>query len=336
MTLPTVKQLAITNFIRTAARTGSEIDRSISIINEDLMAIYAFLSYYGIALQNTYEGTSLNMRENGIDGANILIDKNEDSGRFYNNGESRPKSIKEVAEYLYSAIDTSLANELPATVIADIKEKIGNNIFNSTVLSSEGSIDNRLDEMLLSIKQLTADIFNVGRSIADAPNNSDYSITGNGSQSQSLSILDKIAAIDAGKQEVVLLSAYGNSQLDGGLTRRAAPGFDVISQAGEDDHPYRFVSPYSKTMKVEKIIIVSSPRNYLIPCVITLYKNDIETNLSVAMLDTSLDETTVAIPSPDILVEEGDKLHYMIQVGEPGNYIGYVVLDSITLTLKEV
>lgn len=336
MILPTVKQITLTNFIRTASRTGTQIDKAVSVINEDLQNIYKYLAHYGIALQNTFSSDSISPFEEGLDGANIVIDKLEIPGRFYNDAESRPKSIKEIVEDIYMAIDTSLAEDLPATVIADIKEKIGNNIFNSTVLSSEGSIDNRISELLLTVDQLRADIFNVGRSITDAPNNSDYSITGNGSQSQSLSILDKIAAINAGKQEVVLLSAYGNSQLNGGFTRRAAPGFDAISQEGEDDHPYRFVSPYSKTMKVEKIIIVSSPRNYLIPCVITLYKNDIETNLSVAMLDTSLDETTIAIPSPDILVEEGDKLHYMIQVGEPGNYIGYVVLDSITLTLKEV
>lgn len=148
----------------------------------------------------------INPLVNGLDGSQIYLDnlatKISDDGRYYDTSESRPLTIKEIIDSLYTETLANLsllekavsAVETSSGLTDEVEAKIGDNIFSSSEVSSSTSLDGRLSSVEILLRQTIADVFNTGTTIGASPR-STYLSNPTGKQTLSESIYDIVQAL---------------------------------------------------------------------------------------------------------------------------------------------
>lgn len=113
--------------------------------------------------------SSINAFHNGLDGKNLWLNQNATSTdadtTFYNSTKGRPVTVYEAFQNVYTYIGTqinqvrtdleSASSELTTTQ----KNRIGSNIFDSSLISSASSLDGKSENNRLNIIQLAADLY---------------------------------------------------------------------------------------------------------------------------------------------------------------------------------
>lgn len=344
MTNPTIKKIALTNFIRSSSNAGKTLDPSVITINEDLVSIYNFLSYYAIALQNTPAIDEINPFENGLDAANLVVDKLISSGRYWNILEDRPKTIKEILDEVLLSIDTGLAENSVATELATLKSKIGQNRFDKTILSATGSLDLDVQFLKAAINQLAADVFNYNTSLFSPLDNSKYSIIGKGNQTQGATISDKLNSLidlhgnlsdlshESLKQDILLISGLSiNKKVQPSVEVIGAPGFSSLEEAS-DMSPV-FYSPFDKPLEVKKLTVAIGSNDIQLLSTISLEVDDILTDFSVGVSGNLEDKVISAYPTNTININPNSKIRYIINTGSQGT--DGLTIHNISLLLKD-
>lgn len=303
MSKPRLIKPTLPNFIRSTSKLSGYIDPAVSVINQDLLRNYEFLNYYGIALQNTFEDDDIRPFEDGLDAKNLVVDKTVESGQFYNTTDSRPHTIYELLSKVFLAIDTSLATSSVATEMASVKAKMGLNLFSSSELSAEGSLDDKVNKVELSLRQMAADIFNINADIGD-PLGDDYALNEADEQSRSESLMDlllKLAEIHGTIDSPTHTSVFelnpimwtsvitSNGTLEPEEEKLCAP-FSNTTEASDATDPIRFYNTYGKDLKLNSLHVAVGT-------------NMIEDNPSTVQIrinGTINPDITLTIPARDI------------------------------------
>lgn len=290
--------IALEQFINTANRTGQDLGNEFLVINEDIKTIHNFLKYHEGLLTNTSDVTSV-ARISGIDAGNILVSPATVDGTFYNTTELRPKTILESLQEVYDSIDISLANSLPLTEIQNIKTSIGINRFDNLLVSDEGSIDADLNKLSLWIKQIAADCFNYDTR-QGAPLNEDmYSFSDSNTQSQHMSLADKIDKIisihgslgslghhDNRYMEVWPALFAPNTEILAGqklVTCPHVPSESLVDETLKDTEAFRYYNNSGRVVVLEELTAQVSFNSIQYSTIISIYKNGQETNFKLAI-----------------------------------------------------
>lgn len=148
--------------------------------NAYLQPLLGSLPTGGFAVPAESRTTDINPFINGLDGTQLYLDSSalssSDEGRYYSTDLARPLTVKEVTEALYlkisdeiASIDAILSQIDTATgLTAAQKERIGDNIFDTTLTSLSGSLDYNVALLLDRVNQLAADVWNAGGDVGDS------------------------------------------------------------------------------------------------------------------------------------------------------------------------
>jgi hypothetical protein len=115
------------------------------------------------------EDSAIDAIANGLDGRNLYVDSSVTSTStpltYYSASASRPSTIREALDTLYSYVDTtatSIRNDVTSTtgaLSAAEKARIGDNIFDSTATSLATSLDGLSENSRLNIIQIAQDLY---------------------------------------------------------------------------------------------------------------------------------------------------------------------------------
>lgn len=294
----TLGNLALGSFIRTANRTGQNLGTEFAVIYEDLKVLWDFLKDHEGFLTNTAEVESV-ARISGVDATNLLLNPSSVSGQFYSSAEQRPITIYEAIQTLFQSVDTSLANELPATELQSIKNTIGINKFDDTLTSIDGSLDRDINKLSLWIKQLAADCFNYDTRQGAALNEDHYSFNDTNLQTQHLSLADKIDRIlnihgslgnlghhDVNYSGIWAVNWKPNAFLASDQKVITAPysAFeDIVDEANITSEASRFYNTTGEVLILSNLTVIVGSNSLDFNTIVTLYKNGNEEDLQVSV-----------------------------------------------------
>lgn len=192
--MDSLKQLSLGGLIRSQVSPSSALFTPLTTISEDMKNIWRFLKDHEGLLTNTPK-VALVSTESGLDGRTLYSDQNAISGFLFSTVANRPKTISESLSELYKTIDVSILESDYATELSDIKRAVGLSSFYTGVPSETGSVNDRINDINLSLSQLAADIFNRDSSIGDLPNEEAYNFLNDGKQTQETSIKDLLMSL---------------------------------------------------------------------------------------------------------------------------------------------
>jgi hypothetical protein len=112
--------------------------------------------------------STINTFKNGLDAKNLWVDQEVTSASndllFYSSSKGRPYTVEETLRNLYTYVDTAIAgvsesSSTGAGLSTEEEARIGNNIFDSTLVSSAGSLDGKSENNRLNTIQLAKDLY---------------------------------------------------------------------------------------------------------------------------------------------------------------------------------
>lgn len=337
-----LKNLGLKNYMRTTSRIGGTIDAHIPVTYDDLNNIHSYLLERRGILENTPSYSVVNPQVNGVDGANIVINKTVLEGKFYNVAQSRPKTLEELLVELYGTIDTSLATSSVSSEMLRIKNVIGINKFDDSEQSSDNSLHKGLDRLELKVKQLAADCFNREKEIGAQLDDASYSISGSETQTQEASLIDKINVIleaHGGIHEVnhnhlddemMMSSVFDKSSIiAGGTEVFAAPYNNNYADFGQAP---KFYNPMAVSIKLSRLFVVVSANTLVDNLTVTLYKDGQPTEMELFSAGGSTGQVLYA--DSEIVVEPGSFINIKVKAGEVGT--GSIHLDNISIVSKRI
>lgn len=181
--------------------------------------------------------SSVNVFVNGIDGKNIWVDAQIDSGdndlTFFNSTKNRPVTIEEAFQDIYQYVDVQLENTLASVLdvasglTTDQKNAIGANIFDNTQTSSATSLDGKSERNRLNVIQLANDMYG------------DTYVIGNDGNTQLtnsvFAMVDALLELHNGNWDNdIALSHDGTVTLTQAEVNASAPGNDSFSGSPND------------------------------------------------------------------------------------------------------
>lgn len=120
-------------------------------------------------LPNGTLDSAINPFQNGLDGGNIWTNQNATAtgttSTYYNSTKSRPKTILESMQDLYTYIDgiadslQTTFNNTSAALTTEQKNRIGINIFDSDQTSSASSLDGKSERNRVNLIQVAQDLY---------------------------------------------------------------------------------------------------------------------------------------------------------------------------------
>lgn len=336
-----LKKVGLGSYIKSSRRRGHDLGEEFSITYDDISGLYSYLNFYKNILEKTTNEGTVEPLVNGLDGDNLLVSSGVTSGSFYNSSAERSKTLSEALLEIYNAIDVALASSDVSTLLLDIKEKIGQNLFDSSVLSVDSSLDKQVQFLNLRVGQIAADCFNRGREIGDAQDSVIYNISEEGKQTQEYSLrdyLDKILEIHGGindlghsdlAQKMVWASNFKSAHVvSGGEEKYSAPFANEHKDLAEAE---KFYNPMSNPIKISRLYTYISDNTLADNITITVYKNGLPTSVQLHVAggtngSASYDETEVTI-------EPNSYIQFKTKAGTVN--AGSAHIANISITLQE-
>lgn len=337
----TVKPISLAPFIRTNTSRGLPLDTGLTVVSQDLIAIKDYLDSISGYIENIDTFTDVDPEISGISGTSLLAEPKVESGQLYNTTLLRPKTIKEVLVELQNAIDIDIGNTDVVSEFSLIKDKIGINVFNNSLVSDDTSIDKRVEDFEIKLGQLAADCFNRDGKPGDAQNTNLYNLTPQGGQTQEFSLrdmLDKLLTLHGGVRDVshsdlgqkTFLTSMIQNDISGGDIKFSAPFSNSLGDTSVLSD--KFYNPTSNTIKLDGLFCFIENNTLGDSVEIDLYINGVSTSLGIIISSGSTGSFTNEQDSIDL--QEGSFVQFRIKAGDSSS--GLVRIANITLKSKEI
>lgn len=337
-----LKQLGIGTYLKSARRAGDDLGTEFSIIHDDLQNLYSYTYQYSDLLEKTRGIGNVQPFTNGLDGENLFIDSQILSGNFYNYSLDRPKTISEAFTEIYNSIDVSLGSSDVSTEFLTVKDKIGQNLFDNQLESSDTSLDKQVENVNLRLSQLAADCFNRGTKIGDPQNLSQYSLGTDAIQTQEFSLRDLVEKLlekhggihhlghsDLG-QKMVWSSVFSNTEIvNGGDTKYAAPFADAYKDFEDSD---KFYNPLPNPVKLTRLYVYIDDNTLVDNTTVTVLKNGVPTEMELHVAGGTTGSSFYQ--ELDVTLEPNSYVQFRTEAGSVP--VGSVHLANISITLQEI
>lgn len=197
-----IKRLNISATKRNAPKRGpmssDNYNDSFDEVVNDLVSLQSEWNNKVVPLTATVpngdDDTSVDAYSNGLDGKNLYVDSSVESSStdltYYNSLKSRPSTVQEAFESVYSEIAAQVEalstqiSEASTGLTTTQQESIGIHIFDETQTSSATSLDGKSESSRLNIVQLARDVYG-----------STYTLAGNGLATLVNSVRDMVNAL---------------------------------------------------------------------------------------------------------------------------------------------
>lgn len=159
-------------------------DLGLDDLNANVLALYALLQGKNQSMADALFKKWVQDLKDAllISGSDVVVDRTA----------TEQKTVKSTVESLYTEIKELKEGLGTKSEIKEIKDVVGQRIFESgTLVSDSTSLLGRIETLENSVKQLAADVFNSNPSIGDAQSMALYNFTGD-KQTVSLTIVDRI------------------------------------------------------------------------------------------------------------------------------------------------
>lgn len=340
--MESLKALTLGNYIRARIRPNDILFTPLTTTFQDSKNIWNYLKAYEGMFTKTPVLSNV-IPNNGLDGRSLLVDMNASAGFLFNMNESRPKTISESIAELYRTIDVSILESSVATELASIKDVIGLSRFYENIPSSDQSVDHDLEIMNTKFTQLAADIFNRGTTIGDEQDESIYSYSKDGLQTQETSIkdlIDSLMAIHGGMNEVNHDSLKSHhvwaTSLD---TTEFVPGgtevYTTVFASGNIYNDYaasqRFYNPFTRDVTITLSSVVVTENTLLNTTTAVVLINGAPSPLDIKILPGEIgqfkNDLVEQVLGPD------DYVQFKIATGS--STTGQIKISNLSMIIEE-
>lgn len=340
--MESLKALSLGNLIRSQIRPNDVLFTPLTTTSEDMKNIWNFLKAYEGMFVNTPFGLNIDIND-GLDGRSLYANHKAISGFLYDPNGERPKTISESLTELYRAVDVKILDSDVLTELAEIKNVIGLDSFYDGMPSADGSVNDRISDIIVMLDQIAADVFNRGTGIGDIQDDQIYSYNDDGKQTQADSIKDLlIRVIDAHgglnkvnhehitSRHVWGLSIPNDISVPGGtdaLTTVFATGniFDEYVSA------QKFYNPFDNDIVVKSTALVITENTLGSTASVTVYVNGAPTGLDIKILSGNVGQFKNDLV--DITLGPDDYIQFKVSAGSVPS--GYLKISNLSVIIEE-
>jgi hypothetical protein len=324
-------------------KTGAD---SLPVIYEDLYTLWSFLDKYQDVFFETLDVSDITATNtDGLSGTTLLVNPDTLSGALFNSSEERPNTIYESLIELYQTVDTAINSSDVSTELMLVKEAIGVNKFDNNLISADSSLDKELEEVRLSLQQVSADCFNRNSSIGDPQNQEIYTLSGEPKQTQDKSLRDLIDMLldihgghndlghkDLGQKMTWAVNLPYSEEVSGATQKWSAPFGQSQADLAEAQ---KFYNPFPFKVKIKTLYVYINENTLADNTQVTLYKNASPTALEVFMAGgTTGSISSVPESITEVTLEPNSFIQFLTKAGTVAS--GSVRVANISIELQEI
>lgn len=340
--MESLKALSLGNLIRSQIRPSDTLFTPLTTVSEDMKNMWAFLKNYEGMFVNTPFGFNIDIND-GLDGRSLYVNHKAISGFLYDPNGERPKTISESLTELYRAIDVKILESDASTELAEIKDAVGLSSFYEGMPSADGSVNDRINDIIVMLDQIAADVFNRGTGIGDVQDSKIYSYNDDGKQTQADSIKDLlIRVIDAhgglnevNHEHITSRHVWGLSIPNDISVPGGTDALTTVFATGNIFEEYvsaqKFYNPFDNDIVIRSTAIVVSENTLSTTASITVYVNGAPTGLDIQLLSGNVGQMKNDLV--DVTLGPDDYMQFKVSAGSLPS--GYLKISNLSVIIEE-